>query len=119
MDEATERKIRDLRLKILKVEKELAARQHSANLGTWLHAGHAGQIQRTAERDRQRLETKLEALKTKLEEVAPGSTKPAATPKHTAAAKKPAVEPAPTAKKKAAAKKPAAKKETARKTTRS
>lgn len=118
MDEATERKIRDLRLKILKVEKELAARQHSANLGTWLHAGHAGQIQRTAERDRQRLETKLKELKTKLEAVIPGSTKPAAIPKREVA-KKTVAKPAPAAKKKAAAKKPAAKKETARKKTRS
>ena len=108
MDETIERKVRDLKLKILKVEKELAATQHSANLGTWLHAGRAGQIQHTAERDRVRLEAKLAELKAKLEEVAPGSTAPPEKPKRVAA-KKIAPEPAPAEKKKAAAKKPAAK----------
>jgi hypothetical protein len=104
MDEATERKIRDLKLKILKVEKELAATQHSANLGSWLHAGHAGQIQKTAERDRKRLEAKLEELRAQLEQAAPGSI---ATTR--AAEKSAKVEPAPAEKKKAAVKKPAAK----------
>ncbi len=77
MDEATEHKVRDLKLKILKTEKELAATQHTMNLGAWLHAGHAGQMHRSAEKDRVRLEAKLEELKGKLEELAPGSTSPA------------------------------------------
>ena len=96
MDDAAERKVRDLKLQILKVEKELAKTQSSAHLGAWLHAGHAGQIQRTAERDRQRLETKLAELKAKLEELVPGSAAPAEKPK-------------PAAAKKAASEKPAAK----------
>ncbi len=111
MDEATEHKVRDLKLKILKAEKELAATQHTMNLGAWLHAGHAGQMHRSAEKDRARLEAKLEELRTKLEEVAPGSTAPAEKPqedgKPAAAAKAPAK-----ATKKAAATKATAKKST-------
>ena len=106
MDEATERKVRDLKLKILKTEKELAATQHTMNLGAWLGAGHAGQMHRTAEKDRQRLEAKLAELKAKLEELAPGSTAPAAKPKAAAVTGETAREPArPT--KKATAKKTA------------
>ncbi len=108
MDEATERKVRDLKLRILKVEKELAASQHSANLGAWLHAGHAGQIQRTAERDRERLQAKLEELKKQLDELAPGSTAAATVkPKRTTAKESTSKET-----KKAAAKQPAAKAKT-------
>lgn len=96
MDDAAERKVRDLKLRILKVERELAKTQSSANLGAWLHAGHAGQIQRTAERDRQRLAAKLEELKAKLEELAPGYAAPPEEPKPKAAKK--AASPAPAAK---------------------
>jgi hypothetical protein len=81
MDETIERKVRDLKLQILKAEKELAKTQSSANLGAWLHAGRANQIQKNAERDRQRLEAKLTELKAKLEETAPGSTTPPEKPK--------------------------------------
>jgi hypothetical protein len=109
MDEAAERKIRDLKLKILKAEKELAATQHTMNLGAWLKAGHAGQIHRTAEKDRLRLEAKLVELKAKLEEVAPESTAPAEKPKRAAKPATPEEKPAKTTKK-TAAKKTAAKK---------
>ena len=109
MDEATERKVRDLKLQILKAEKELAASQHSANLGAWLGAGHPKQLQHTAEKERRRLETKLDELRAKLEAVAPGSTTPAGKPKRTAVKK--TVEEAPKKPtKKAAEPKPAAKK---------
>jgi hypothetical protein len=109
MDEATERKVRDLKLKILKTEKELAATQHTMNLGAWLKAGHAGQIHRTAEKDRLRLEAKLAELKAKLEVVAPGSSAPKEKPKRAAKQTTPEEKPAP-ATKRAAAKKTAAKK---------
>ena len=109
MDEATERKVRDLKLRILKTEKELAATQHTMHLGAWLGAGHAGQIHRTAEKDRLRLEAKLEELKAKLEEVAPGSSAPTEKPKRTATQTITEVKPA-KAPKKAAAKKTAAQK---------
>ena len=114
MDETTERKVRDLKLKILKVEKELAASLHSANLGAWLHAGHAGQIQKTAERDRERLQNKLEDLKHQLEQLAPGSgAAAAAKPARMAAKEKPVAASAATKPtKKAAAKKPTAKTKT-------
>ncbi len=101
MDEATEHKVRDLKLQILKAEKELAATQHTMNLGAWLGAGRAGQMHRSAEKDRARLEAKLAELKAKLEEVAPGST--AAAP--SAAPEPPA---SPPTERKAAAKKTAA-----------
>ena len=110
MDEATERKARDLKLKILKVEKELAASQHTANLGAWLRAGNANQIHKNAERDRERLETKLEELKSKLEEVAPDSTASTAEKPKRTAAKKAAEKSTATTTKKAAGKKSAAKK---------
>ena len=111
MDEVTERKVRDLKLKILKVEKELAASQHTANLGAWLRAGNANQIHKSAERDRQRLETKLEELKGKLEEIAPGAASAPEKPKRAAAKKEAVVKTPPAAAtKKAAAKKTAAKK---------
>jgi hypothetical protein len=71
MDDATEHKIRDLRLRILKVEKEIAASKHNANLGAWLRAGHPSQMAKQGERERQRLEAKLEDLQAKLAELQP------------------------------------------------
>jgi gamma-glutamyl:cysteine ligase YbdK (ATP-grasp superfamily) len=69
MDDATQIKIRDLKLKIVKVERELNATLHNSNLAAALRTGHAGQLAKAAERDRVRLEAKLEELKAKLDSV--------------------------------------------------
>lgn len=74
MDDATEHKIRDLKLRILRVEKELAKTVHNANLGSWLRAGHPGQIAKAGERDRKRLEDKLAELRAQLESLTPDPT---------------------------------------------
>ena len=105
MDELTERKVRDLKLKIVHVEKELAATQHHNDLGAMLRTGHPSQIAKAGERERKRLETKLDELRTKLAELDPDYHKPAApeTPK-------------PAVKEKAAPAKAAATPKTARKT---
>lgn len=112
MDENLEHKIRDLKLKILRVEKELAKTLHNANLGAWLHAGHPSQMAKAGERERKRLETKLTELREKLEELAPGSmpqpVKAEAIPAPAPAPEKaqPVVEPPAPAKPKAAKAKP-------------
>ena len=113
MEENLEHQIRDLKLKIMRVEKELARTLHNVNLGAWLHAGHPSQMAKAGERDRKRLETKLAELRAQLEKLAPGSTPKPVTPPveakpASAAAPKPKAE-APSAKaaKKAADKKPA------------
>jgi hypothetical protein len=80
MDDVTEHKIRDLRLRILKAEKEIAASKHNVNLGAWLGAGHASQMAKQGERDRQRLEAKLEELKAKLAELQPSDDAASARP---------------------------------------
>jgi hypothetical protein len=80
MDENLEHKIRNLKLKVLRVEKELARTQHNVNLGAWLRAGHPGQLAKAGERDRVRLETKLFELRAELEKLAPGSTSKPAPP---------------------------------------
>jgi hypothetical protein len=108
MDEATVHKVRDIKLKIMHVEKELAATQHNAGLGQWLGAGHAGQMARANERERTRLEAKLEELKTKLNELTGGEEVPATV------AEAPAEEPK--AAKKAAATKATAAPKAAKKT---
>jgi len=74
MDENLEHQIRDLKLKIMRVEKELARTLHNVNLGAWLHAGHPSQMAKAGERERKRLETKLAELRAQLEKLAPGST---------------------------------------------
>jgi hypothetical protein len=124
MDENTEHKIRDLKLRIMRVEKELARSLHNVNLGAWLHAGHPSQMAKAGERDRKRLETKLAELRAQLETLAPGSTpKPVPSPVEakptSAAAPKPKAE-AESAKaaKKAADQKPAASKSAKAKTKR-
>lgn len=81
MDENLEHKIRDLKLRIMRVEKELARSLHNVNLGAWLHAGHPSQMAKAGERERKRLETKLAELRAQLEKLAPGSTpQPAPAP---------------------------------------
>ncbi|MFZ5433417.1 MAG: hypothetical protein ACOZB3_06555 [Calditrichota bacterium] len=109
MDEATEHKIRNLKLQILRVEKEIASKQHGANLNAFLSVGHAGQIARANERERKRLEEKLEKLKAQLVELDP--TAAAAPPPPAPVKPEPKAVPAPKAKAapKATSAKPAAK----------
>jgi hypothetical protein len=104
MDEITEHKIRDLKLRIQMAERELAATIHNAGLGAFLRAGHPTQINKAAERDRKRLEEKLEDLKSKLAELDPTAVTAAAPEPET----KVVPEKKPAAAKKAAAEKPAA-----------
>jgi hypothetical protein len=78
MDDATAHKVRDLKLKILIVEKELAATHHNSELGQWLRAGHASQMAKAAERERERLEKKLEELKGKIEALTGKASAPTA-----------------------------------------
>jgi hypothetical protein len=75
MDEQLDRKIRDLKLKIFMAEKELTASQHTMKLGALLRAGHAGQINKNALRDRERLEKKLDDLRAKLADIETGAVK--------------------------------------------
>jgi hypothetical protein len=78
MDEATEHKVRDLKLKLLMVEKELTASQHHSNLGAMLRAGNPSQMNRAAERDRKRLEAKRDDLLAQLTALDPAAAKVAA-----------------------------------------
>lgn len=92
MDELTERKIRDLRLKLLMVDKELNASQHKTNLGAMLRAGNPTQMARAADRDRKRLEEKRDKLMEQLAALEPTAA-PEAKPVPAASAmpvKKPA-----------------------------
>lgn len=117
MDDQTEKKIRDLKLRILKTEKELQSSQHNMKLGAWLRAGHAGQINRNAEKDRLRLEDKLKELKAMLESLTgitaepPLAKTPAAQP-----VKSPKTEKADSVKKETPKKAEPAKEKTAAKT---
>lgn len=66
MDDSATKKIRDLKLQIAKLEKELIQTQHTLGLQGWLKTGHAGQISKTAQKDRRRIEEKLQDLRTRL-----------------------------------------------------
>jgi outer membrane biosynthesis protein TonB len=106
LDDQTEKKIRDLKLRILKTEKELQSSQHHLKLGAWLRAGHAGQLNRNAEKDRIRLEEKLKDLHASLESLTGVPSTPPPAPKAFVAeqVKAPAPQPAeaPKAEKKSA-----------------
>jgi hypothetical protein len=93
MDQTSEHKIRDLKLKILHAEKELAASQHNSSLGAALRTGHASQMARAAERDRKRLEGKIEELKSQLASLERGEDAPAAPDTKRAAPAKAAAAP--------------------------
>lgn len=66
MDELTTKKVRDLKLKITNLEKELTQTQHTMGLQGWLKAGHSGQIARNADKDRKRIEAKIAELKSQI-----------------------------------------------------
>jgi hypothetical protein len=115
MDEAIEKKIRALKLKIVMAERELQASSGKWRLGVLLKAGHANAMNREVDKVKERLESKIESIKAEIEALssgAPAALKPAKPEKPVKAA-----EPKPVAKrtgpipapKKAAAKKPAAK----------
>lgn len=115
MDEAIEKKIRALKLKIVMAERELQASSGKWRLGVLLKAGHANAMNREVDKVKERLESKIESIKAEIEALssgAPVAPKPSKPEKPVKAAEpKPAVKktaPAP-APKKAAAKKPAAK----------
>ncbi|MFH1010452.1 MAG: hypothetical protein V1784_04355 [bacterium] len=114
MDEEKERKARLIRLKILRLQKELAATQQHARLGSFLHANRPAAIWSQAERERKRIEEEIAGLReqlaalTKPEEAVPVKTKKAATPKKAATKKRSPAAKTP-AKKKAAPKKSAGK----------
>jgi hypothetical protein len=96
VDEDQERKARILRLKILQLQKELAATQQHARLGSFLHASRPAAIWSQAERDRKRIEEEIAHLREQLAVLAPPhpaapvKTKTAADPKKAAAKKTPA-----------------------------
>lgn len=125
MDEQTEHKVRNLKMKILRLDRELAAKQHGAGLNALLSVGHASQIAKASERDRKRLEAKLDQLRTQLAELEPGAAVPSRSEKPEKAAAAPvkkAAKPAEKAQPKTAVKpkakapaKPAAKKTAATK----
>ncbi len=100
MDEDKERQARKIRLKIMRLQKELASSQHHASLGSFLQAGRPSNIRNQAERDRKRLEEEIARLREHLKTLTPPKE---ALAKKTAAPKK-------AAKKKAAPKKAASKK---------
>ncbi len=89
MDEQTEHKIRDLKLKLLMVEKELNASQHKTNLGAMLRAGNPAQMARAADRDRKRLEEKRDKLMEQLVALDPNSAEAKPAPAKAAANPKP------------------------------
>jgi hypothetical protein len=80
MDEQTEKKIRDLKLKIHTLEKEQTQSQYTMNRGAFLRAGHAGQIARNADKDRARIQEKIDELRAKLEELTGPTEDPAPAP---------------------------------------
>jgi hypothetical protein len=116
MDEDKERQARKIRLKIMRLQKELASSQHHASLGSFLQAGRPSNLRNQAERDRIRLEEEIASLREQLEILTPseGPAKKTAAPKKEAAAEKKSTKekaaPKKTVKKKAAPKKAASKK---------
>jgi len=78
MDDAVrEQKIRSLKIRILQVEKEIAAKQHGSKLNAFLSVGHASQIAKASERETKRLEDRLEVLRKQLGELDPTAATPA------------------------------------------
>lgn len=106
MPEDKEKRARTIRLRILRHQKELAASQQHARLGSFLRTNRPATIWKQAERDRNRLETEIARLREQLAVLtappkapAVARKKKAATPKTKATAKRSP------ARKKAAAKK--------------
>ncbi|MCB9367024.1 MAG: hypothetical protein H6508_07600 [Calditrichaeota bacterium] len=120
MDEAVEKKIRSLKLKLLMAERELHAASGKWKLGALLKAGHANAMNREVDKVTERLEAKIEKIRAEIAELSGGSepatkkAKPAEpAPKAVKAAKEAPVKKA--AEKKTASKKAPAKKAPAKK----
>ncbi len=80
MDEAIEKKIRALKLKIVMAERELQASSGKWRLGVLLKAGHANAMNREVDKVKERLESKIESIKAEIEALssgAPAAPKPA------------------------------------------
>ena len=75
-DAAREQKIRSLKIRIMQAEREIAAKQHGSHLNAFLSVGHAGQIAKAGERERKRLEDKLDGLRKQLGELDPTAAPP-------------------------------------------
>ncbi len=66
MDETTEKKVRALKLKLAMVEKELHASSGKWKLGALLGAGHTAAMNREVVKLKERLESKIERLRSDL-----------------------------------------------------
>jgi hypothetical protein len=110
--EDKEKKARMIRLKIFRLQKELAASQQHARLGSFLHASRPASILSQADRDRKRIEEEIAGLKEQLAALIVPPAAPLPVPpvkkKKAVAAKEASAEKAP-AKKKSATKKTAPK----------
>ncbi|MBI5059766.1 hypothetical protein HZB60_08315 [candidate division KSB1 bacterium] len=62
------------------MEKELTQTQYTLNRGAFLRAGHAGQIARNADKDRARIQEKLDDMRTKLAALGGSGPEPAPPP---------------------------------------
>lgn len=123
MDDSIEKKVRTLRLKLLMAERELHAASGKWRLGALLKAGHANAMNREVDKVTDRLEAKIDKLRSEIAELT-GEPLQSAVPSNvvapaskTAANKEPAKAPADkkmqtqkTASKKSAVKKTTAKK---------
>ena len=106
MVEDNERKARMIRFKILRLQKELAATQQHARLGSFLHTNRPETMRSQGERDRKRIEEEIVQLREQLETLTAPSEAAAKklSEKETSISKKKATAPkTPTKKKKAAA----------------
>jgi methylmalonyl-CoA mutase N-terminal domain/subunit len=120
MDEASEKKVRSLRLKLAIAEKELQAAGAKWKLGGFLGAGHANAMNREVDKVQARLNEKIEKIKTQIAEITGVTTAPKKAEEKPAAKKavpvtskaadtKPAAKPELNKTEKASAKKPAQK----------
>lgn len=111
MDEATEKKVRSLKLKVVMAERELHSSSGKWKLGALLKAGHADAMNREVSKVTERLEAKIAKLRDEIAALT-GATvnapKPAESKSVKTAAKVDEPKPAP-AKKTAATKKTPAK----------
>jgi len=69
MDETLEKKLRALKLKLVMAEKELQASSGKWKLGALLGAGHTSAMNREVVKLKERLEGKIDKLKTEIAEI--------------------------------------------------
>ncbi len=80
MAEDKEKKARMIRLKIFRLQKELAASQQHARLGSFLHASRPATIWSQADRDRKRIEDEIAGLKEQLDALTASPAAPSVAP---------------------------------------